>query len=44
MTYGVVALEIVTLMLNVIYAECRKLAHCAQCRYAECRYAECRDA
>ncbi len=23
-------------MLNVIYAECLKYAHCAGCRYAEC--------
>ncbi len=28
----------------VIYAECSKLAHYAECRYAECRYAECRYA
>ncbi len=28
-------------MLSVIYAECRKLAHYAECLYAEFRYAEC---
>jgi hypothetical protein len=31
-------------MLRVIYGECRKLAHNAECRYAEYRYAECRGA
>ncbi len=31
-------------MLNVIYAESRKLVHCAECRYAGRRYAECRYA
>jgi hypothetical protein len=36
-------------MLNVIYAECSKQTHYAECRYAEChyaeyRYAECRHA
>ncbi len=31
-------------MLSVIYAECRKQAHDAECHYAECRYAECRGA
>ncbi len=31
-------------MLSVIYAECRKQAHYAECHYAECRYAECRSA
>ncbi len=36
-------------MLNVIYAECRKQAHYAECLYAEyryagCHYAECRSA
>ncbi len=31
-------------MLSVIYAECRKKAHYAECHYAECRYAECRGA
>jgi hypothetical protein len=31
-------------MLDVIYAECRKLAHYAECLYAECRYPECRYA
>ncbi len=36
-------------MLSVIYAECHKQAHDAECynaefRYAECRYAECRSA
>jgi hypothetical protein len=29
------------LILSVIYAECHKYAHYAQCHYAECRYAEC---
>ncbi len=28
-------------MLGVIYAECRKLALSAECRYTECHYAEC---
>jgi len=31
-------------MLNVIYAQCYKLAYCAECLYAECPYAECRYA
>ncbi len=31
-------------MLRVIYGECRKQAHYAECHYAECRYAECRGA
>jgi hypothetical protein len=31
-------------MLSVIYAECRKQAHYAECHYTECRYAECRSA
>jgi hypothetical protein len=33
-------------MLSVIYVECGKQAHCAEChveyRYPECRYPECR--
>ena len=29
-----------TVMLNV-YAECRNLAHYAECHYSKCRYAEC---
>ncbi len=37
----------VSLMLNVMYSECRKLAlyadsHYADCHYADCHYAECR--
>jgi hypothetical protein len=28
-------------MLNVIYAECRKHAHYAECLYAVCHYTEC---
>jgi hypothetical protein len=28
-------------MLSVIYVECRKQAHYAECHYAECHYAEC---
>jgi hypothetical protein len=32
------------IVLNVIYAECCKHAHYAQCLYAECRYAKCRGA
>jgi hypothetical protein len=28
-------------MQSVIYAECRKQAHYAECHYAECYYAEC---
>jgi hypothetical protein len=31
-------------VLNVIYAESRKLVHCAECPYAGRRYAECRYA
>jgi hypothetical protein len=27
-------------MLSVIYADCRKSSHYAECRYAECRYAD----
>ncbi len=30
-----------TVMLSVVYAECRKKAHYAECCYAECCYAEC---
>ncbi len=29
------------IMLSVIYVECSKQAHCAECRYAVCRYDEC---
>ncbi len=29
-------------ILNGIYAECRKLTHYAVCHYPECHYAECR--
>jgi hypothetical protein len=35
---------LVSFMLSVIYVECRKEAHYAECRYAECRYAESRGA
>jgi hypothetical protein len=28
-------------MMSVVYAECHKQTHYAECRYAECRYAEC---
>ncbi len=31
-------------MLSVIYAECRKQNHYAECLNAECRYAGCRSA
>ncbi len=31
-------------LLRVIYAECRKQAHYAECHYTECRYAKCRGA
>jgi hypothetical protein len=31
-------------MRSVIYTECRKQAHYAECRYAECHYVECRYA
>jgi hypothetical protein len=31
-------------MMSAIYAECPKLALCAEYHYAECRYAECRYA
>ncbi len=31
-------------MLRVIYAECRKQTHYAECHYAECRYVDCRYA
>ncbi len=30
--------------LSVVYAECYKQIHYAECRYAECHYAECRYA
>ncbi len=33
-----------TFMPSVIYAQCRKYAHYAECSYAEARYAECRGA
>ncbi len=29
-------------MQSVIYTDCSKQAHYAQCYYAECRYDECR--
>ncbi len=29
-------------MLSVVYGECHKQAHYAECHYAEFRYAECR--
>ncbi len=29
-------------MLSVNYAECRKQAHYAECRFAQCRYAKYR--
>jgi hypothetical protein len=29
-------------MLSVIYDECLKQVHYAECYYADCRYAECR--
>jgi hypothetical protein len=28
-------------MLSVVYAECLKQTHYAECHYAECRYAKC---
>jgi hypothetical protein len=31
-------------LLSVIYAECLKQAHYAECHYAECCYVECRGA
>jgi hypothetical protein len=31
-------------MLSVMFADCRKYAFYAECRYALCRYAECRYA
>ncbi len=31
-------------MLNVVYAEYRKIGLYAKCHYAECRYADCRGA
>jgi hypothetical protein len=31
-------------MMSVIYADCRKKALNAECRYAECHYAQCRGA
>ncbi len=34
----------VSFMLSVVYTECRKQTHYAQCHYAECRYTECRYA
>ncbi len=30
-----------TVMLSVIYAECHKKAHNAECHCTECHYAEC---
>ncbi len=33
-----------SIMQNVMQAECRKLALYAEYRYAECYYAECRGA
>ncbi len=47
--YGASDLCRVSRMLSVAYAECRKLALGAECRYAEwdyaeCHYAECRGA
>jgi hypothetical protein len=53
MTLNITTFSIMTLsirafssvvMLNVNHAECRKLAHYAECRYAICHYAECRGA
>jgi len=40
----VVLLCWVSIMLNIMYAECHKLALYAECRYAECHYAKCRYA
>jgi hypothetical protein len=31
-------------MLGVVYADCSKLTHCAECLYDECYYVECRGA
>ncbi len=31
-------------MLRVVYGDCRKQAHYAECLCAECRFAECRGA
>jgi hypothetical protein len=40
-----VLLCLVSFMLNVVvYVECRKQTHDAECHYAECHYAECRGA
>jgi hypothetical protein len=44
--YAKCQLCLVSFMLSFIneivnYAECRKLAHYAECRYVQCRYAEC---
>jgi hypothetical protein len=37
-----VLLCLVSFMLNVVvYGECRKQTHDAECHYAECCYAEC---
>jgi hypothetical protein len=30
--------------LSVLYAQCRKQTHNAECHYGECRYADCRGA
>ncbi len=40
----VVMLGRMSFMLIVVYPECRKQTHYAECRYAKCRYAECRYA
>ncbi len=31
----------VSFVLPVVYAECHKLVHYAECHYAECHYGEC---
>jgi hypothetical protein len=40
MTHGIIAvlLSSLSLMLSVVYAECRKQAHYGVCDYAECHY------
>jgi hypothetical protein len=43
MTLETVMLRIVY-VVSFIHAECRKLTHCDECRYAECHYTECRGA
>ncbi len=49
MTFSTMTLDNVIMIFayaecHLCYAECRKLAHYAECHYGECHYAECRVA